>query len=258
MNGSGAGRLILSIDLELDLEHQQSGPQRQLDELTTRLVALTRAHQIPATWAVADPLHSAATDSIRAADPHHEIAVLGDQAWLGPGCGRVRLARELSRRFVTARKAGIGVTTLALRNAEQVRDLDLLLEHGVTAIRGQAADTPHEARALAVTPVRFGLWQAPAAWRMPPLPGWVPPLWLLRHEIRRTIRKGSLVHLQIDAQRLILLGDWAIHLMEKAFRYLAAKRDAGGLQIQTINHVASEALAQRAPAPSRSILRPAA
>src|SRR5437899_2304439 len=131
-NGDWTGTLVLSIDVELDLERHEAHLERRLDEVRSQLVAMTRAAAIPATWAVADPMLSAASDSILAAGCGHEIAVLGDQAWLGPGCGRARLARELARRFSVPGKAGIPVSTLALRNVKQVIDLDLLIDHGVT------------------------------------------------------------------------------------------------------------------------------
>src|SRR2546423_13638418 len=128
--GDWVGMLVLSIDLELEPDRHDRQVERQLDLVRSELIALTEAAAIPATWAVADPMLSAATESILAAQCGHEIAVLGDQAWLGPGCGHDRLARELTRRFTIPRKAGIPVSTLALRNVEHVGDLDLLLKHG--------------------------------------------------------------------------------------------------------------------------------
>ena len=126
-SGDGRGTLILSIDFELDLEHQAPVLQRRLDAVRGELIELTRTLNTPATWAVADPTLSAATESILAAGCGHEIAVLGEPAWLGPGCGRMRLERELTRRFDSARESGIAVSTLALRNVEHV--VELVLRH---------------------------------------------------------------------------------------------------------------------------------
>jgi hypothetical protein len=258
MSGRGLGTLILSVDLELDLDSQDGNLQQRLDDVRAQLVELTRAHGIPATWAVADPTLSAATESILAARCGHEIAVLGDQAWLGPGCGRIRLSRELARRFVATRKSGIAVSTLALRNVEQVLDLDLLLDHGVTAIRGPAVDRLSLARKLAQPPIRFGIWQPPAAWKIPPLTAWwAPALWLVRREIKRAIRRRSLVHLEIDAPRLVTTRQ-SLSLVAGLLRYAAAKHKAGLLHIQTIGQLAAQVLEERAATPSRSILRSAA
>src|SRR4029079_16344490 len=177
--------LVISIDLELDPEEHDRQLERQLDLVRCELVTLTKAAAVPATWAVADPMLSAATESILAAGCGHEIAVLGDQAWLGPGCGRERLARELTRRFSVPRKAGIPVSTLVLRNVKQVVDLDLLIDHDVTALCAPPVDNPSIASKMGPLPTRFGLWQPPVAWRLPPRKsGWSPAGWLIRREIK--------------------------------------------------------------------------
>jgi hypothetical protein len=257
--GRGKGTLVLSVDLELDLDHQEPPLQKRLDEVRRLLIDLTQTHRLSATWAVADPTLSAATESILAAGCGHEIAVLGDRAWLGPGCGRQRLARELTRRFDAARRAGIAVSTLSLRNVEQVFDLDLLLDHGVTALRGPAADTLAPARKLGKEPIRYGIWLPPTPRKLPPLAAWwTPAPWLVRREIKRAIRQQCLVHFEIDAARLVASHEQALALVAATLRYAAAKRDAGQLEICTIGELAARALAERSAAPSRSILRPAA
>ena len=256
---SGMGTLILSIDLELDLEHQDNRLQQRLDDVRTRLVELTKTYRIPATWAVADPAFSVATESILAAECGHEIAVLGQRAWLGPGCGRARLGRELARRFAGARKAGIPVGTLALRDVDQILDLDLLLDHGICAIRGPAVDTPALARKLGTPPIRFGLWQTPAAVRIPPRTAWwLPASWLVRQEVKQAIRRQTLVHFEIDAAQLVAAPEQSLRLIAATLDYVAAKRDGGLLMIASIGEIAARLLAVRTAAPSRSILQPAA
>lgn len=253
------GTLILSVDLELDQGHQDGQQHERLDHIRRRLIDLLRSHSLAATWAVADPALSVATESILASNREHEIAVLGDQAWLGPGCGRVRLGRELARRFQGARKAGIPASTLALRNIEQIVDLDLLIDHGITAIRGLAVNSPALARKSAPPPIRYGIWQAPIAWKVPRHSAWwLPAAWSIRGEIKRAITRQSIVHLQIDAPRLVDSNDSDLTAIAKALRYAAARRDAGQLAIQTIRQIAARMLAERAATPSRSILRPAA
>ena len=256
---SRVGTLILSIDLELEPGHHEARQDELLDQLRRRLVELTGNYDLPATWAVADPALSVATDSIRAAGPPHELAVLGDQAWLGFGCGRMRLGRELARRFEGARKAGISATTLALRNIEQVRDLDLLLDHGVTALRAPLVESNALARKLNCPPIRYGIWQAPAAWRIPSATAWwTPGSWSICREIRRAIVRRSFLHLAIDASRLLDASERDLAIIGKVLRYAANRREAGQLAIETIAQLSMRILAERAPAPSRSILRPAA
>jgi hypothetical protein len=255
----GRGTLVLSIDLELDLQLQRGDQPEQLDQARRQLLDMTREFSVPATWAVADPVRSVATESIRAADASHEIAVLGDRAWLGPGCGRLRLERELARRFEGARKAGISATTLALRNLDQVRELDLLRDHGVTALRGPAGDGGATADKHAAPPIRFGIWQVPPGWKVPGRSAWwLPPAWSICRQIKRSTARQAMVHLQIDAPRLAATGDHELQVLRRVLRYAAARRDAGHLAIRTIGQIAAETLAERAASPSRSILRPAA
>jgi hypothetical protein len=259
MSGVGRGEIVLSVDLELDIAHQEGGEIERLDEVRSWLVGRMRELQLPATWAVADPVHSAATEAILTSGVGHEIAVLGDATWLGHGAGRVRLDRELARRFDGARRAGIPTTTLALRNVAQVPDLDLLLDHGITAVRGPAVDTAAEARRLAAPPTRFGIWQPPAAWRIPPRrTWWFPSAWHIGQQIRRHIARGGLLHLEIDAPRLVASSQDEIAVIQAVLRRIAARRDAGALVVKTIGQIASQALHDRSSVPSRSILRPAA
>ncbi len=257
--GSARGRLALSIDLELDIEHRDQLGELRLDDVRARLVAMTGRHGVPATWAVADPLLSAASEQVLAAGIGHELAVLGDRTWIGYGAGRTRLARELARRFDAPRKAGISVRALALRNVEQVLDLDLLVSHQVTAVRGPAVDSATLVRKLPPHPIRFGIWQAPTPWRIPPHAGWwISAGWRIRREIERTIRREGEIHLAIDAPRLIETGDEGLTAIDRMLEYVAVQRSSGRLHVATLGQLAAESLQQRSAVPTRSILRPAA
>jgi hypothetical protein len=254
-----SGTAVVSIDLELDLDHVRPELQRRLDEVRSQLVRAAGEAQIPATWAVADPMYSAASESILSAGCGHEIAVLGDQAWLGPGCGRDRLARELARRFSAPRKAGIPVSTLVLRNVEQVADLDLLIDHGVKAVAGPAAPSPLQARLTTPALARFGVWQAPPAWQLGPVSTWwSPAAWAWRREIKRVMRTGGTTHLRLSALQLIDSKPHSLETVAALFRYLAERRASGRLVLATMGELAAAALRCRAGTPSRSALRPAA
>jgi hypothetical protein len=253
---SAGGTVVLSVDLELDLEHHASGLPRRLDEVRSELIELAGKASIPVTWAVADPMLSAATEPILRAGGSHEIAVVGDEAWLGPGCGHDRLARELVRRFAVPCKAGIPVHTLVTRNVTPLVELDLLLASGVTAVCGPAADTLADIRQP--SPLRFGIWQAPPAWRLPPqATWWSPTAWQIRREIKRVCRRGSIIHLRLDALSLVDQQNSPLPLVNWLFAYLGKNRDAGRIELATIGMLATAALGQRAGAPSRSALRAA-
>jgi hypothetical protein len=256
---SPVGTLLLSVDLEPDPAQPDGGLIDRLDQLRRRLIELTGSLAVPVAWAVADPVLSVATESILNAKAGHEIAVLGDRAWLGPGCGRVRLQRELARRFDGSRKAGISVTTLALRNLDQVRELDLLLDHGITALRGPAVPSLGDAHRLSSPPIRYGIWQAPPGWKIPSHSSWwMPAAWSICREVKRATLRESILHLHLDAAQLATSTEHDLQTVFRVLRFAAARREAGQLAITTISQVAANLLAERSTAPSRSILRPAA
>lgn len=253
-----AGVVLLSIDLELEIDHYSSRAQSRLDQVRDGLVELFRQHQIPATWAVADPARSAASDPILASGAGHEIAVLGDRTWIGYGAGPLRLERELARRFNGARRVGMKVTTLALRNCPAPADVTPLVAQGITAVRGPAVATAAAARKF-LPPVRCGLWEAPTAWLIPPQPTWrLFDRWQMRREMQRTIRERSLLHWEINAQRLAdaRRGGW--QLIEESLAALAGERQRGRIQILTMGAAAAAHLRPRTAVPAHSILRPAA
>jgi len=256
--GQSLGTLILSVDLETDVESQKGHRERQLDEVRRHLLTLASDAAVSTTWAVADPMLSAAREGVLAANGGHEIAVLGDRVWLGKGCGRERLARELARRFSAPRKAGISVSSLILRNVDELSEVDLLVSSGVTSVCGIATDEQPTSGAVS-PPLRYGLWQPPTAWRLPVITnGWSSTAWSVRRHIQRTIRKRALLHLRVDAARFIGAPTSALDWLGSLLRYAAAKRDAGQLAITTIGQLAAQSLQARAAQPSRSILRPAA
>ena len=70
--------------------------------------------------------------------------------------------------------------------------------------------------------------------------------------------RPSFIHIAIDAPRLLESSDRDLSVLGKVLRWAAARREAGQLAIETISQIAARLLAERAAAPSRSILRPAA
>ena len=76
------GLFMVSVDLDADIDNPAQANARTLHDAADQLVTLFDRHQIPATWAVADPAHSAATDLVRQSRIGHEIAILGDRAWV--------------------------------------------------------------------------------------------------------------------------------------------------------------------------------
>ena len=95
---SESGELIISIDLDhrADLRVAQGGGSR--DETTTWLLDTLAYLKIAATWALPNPASCELTHRLAESGEGHEIAVLGEERWVGPRAGRKLLSRELSRR----------------------------------------------------------------------------------------------------------------------------------------------------------------
>src|SRR5436853_3167817 len=109
---SDVAHLNVTVQLDPPAEGCKVERHQELANVTRQLVATMDSERIPATWAVSDPAHSAATSLIRKSPIEHEFAILGDANWVGPTAGRTRFARELVRRLTQARAAGLDVTTL--------------------------------------------------------------------------------------------------------------------------------------------------
>jgi hypothetical protein len=257
-NGVQGSLFTLSIDLELDLHQQTDSFSRRLDDVRTTLLRVLDQHQIPATWAVADPAISAATEPIRASRLGHEMAVLADQTWFGAGSGRLRLRRELSRRFERARRAGIEVSTLVLRNVDEASDIDLLVEQGITAVRGPAVDRESGATGTRSIP-RADIWHLASPWQIPMQSSWwMPANWSIKRRIRQALRKQTAVHLAVDTPSLVEADSSMLEGLEELFRWIGGLAKAGQLELTTLGALGKQFVEQHLSTPSRSILRPAA
>ena len=255
----------LSIDLELDPLRPGRNQPRSLEAITDHLVGLLTRYQVPATWAVADPAISAATEVLLAANAGHEIAILGDPTWVGHEAGRMRFGRELARRVLHGRAAGIPISTLALRGTELADHLDLIIKQDISVVRGDF----HEltvgwfAKPVVQAPaaLRFGLWDVPASLR---LPG--DSRWKLGGGGRRRARSGidraiadcGVFHIQVDALSLADRGPAAEHMLEHILRHAAVRQREGVLEIATLATAARRLTGERSSAPARSILHSAA
>ena len=253
------GVLAISIDLELDVDHASLVRQRKLDELTGHLLERLDSHQIAATIAVADPMHSAATEAITGAKQPHEVAVLADATWAGRGTGRERLARELDRRVGSAQRAGIAVSTLALRGTEFDEHYDLLPKNSITALRAEATTQRH-GRVAQPHSLRFGVWQMPVSYRIPGRKCW----WFggeagyVRRLIGRVASQHELMHLSIDGAKLIDCDASGLGTIDLVLAAVARLRERGQLTTRTIQEVALRLSPPKEKAPLHSILRPAA
>ena len=245
----------LSIDLELPIGRQTSLGQQRLEAVTAGLVELLDNQGISATWGVSNPALSAARDVILAAKSSQEVAVLGERFWLGDGTTPSRLAQEFERRFEGARRAGLDVTTLMLRQTAEHLDLNLLLGHGITAVRGPAVpasseESNHRSRAM-----RYGIWQVQSP-ILVPLSGswWQAEPWAFQQRLRRAARDEMPLHLVLDAGKMAELSDLGLPAVAAVIRKLGQMQEGEQLRFVTLGVLARHNLSRRAARPSRSVL----
>lgn len=253
--------LSVSVDLELDAQHCRPQQQRSLDRVATQLVDLLSKHQVPATWAVADPALSAATEKLVGAAGGHEVAILGDAAWVGANAGRVRFGRELQRRVTRAREMGLPVTTLALRNATLHAHLDLVVKNGITVVRGAEAkgrrtNSVHQPQSL-----YSGLWFMSPSLVLPGNSRWIPGggrIGAAKRGLEHAAARREVYHLLINGLALTERSWLALRGLEAVVRRAEKLRAGGRLEIVTLADAAMRLSNLRQAAPARSILRPAA
>ena len=254
------GTITISIDLvpaagQANVEHG-----RRLDETTDWLITTFGQLGIPATWAVADPAHSAATERLLTAELGHELAVLGDASWVGRQAGRSRFARELARRVLGSRAAGIEVTSLVPRDVEVDDHVDLLLKHGLTAVRGDVALSVSR-QPLQPHALRFGLWEAPGSARLPARQSWLGGAgggMAIRRAIRHSARQRRVFHLVIDAWRLAAGNVQDRKTVDRTLCVVRQLRERQLLRSETLADLAARLSHVPRTQPARSILRPAA
>ena len=256
------GTLTLSVDLEYDVAHVALPQQRVLEELTGQLLDLFAAYAMPVTWAVADPAVSAARQRVAAPRMGHELAILGDESWVGRAAGRGRFARELQRRAARARNEGLTIDTLVLKTVLPIDHCDLAIKEGIIAARHlSAAHLANSPRRLQPQTLRFGLWGFPVSITLPGASRWLPGgggTRAARFAIDEAISSNGLVQLVVDAPRLAARGQAAVRVLQRVVAHAERRRRHGLLEVATLGATARKLACAHQGQPSRSILRPAA
>mgnify|MGYP006908257136 FL=1 len=251
------GVLTISIDLEFDVEQRLHVRHGDLGALTTRLVRLFERANLPATWAVADPAYSAATEEILASAPHHEIAILGDATWIGGHAGRTRFARELTRRITGAETRGCAVSTLAMAGSGPLALLDFLVQHRVSAVRTHASAPGGTTSTVHPQSLRFGVWNAVVSHPFPEMPRAL--LGDPTHRVRRAIRRlsaGENIHWAINGPA-ILQADSGLAAVERVLDLVTRQRQKAALRIETVRQLVHRISHRRTHPGATSILRKA-
>jgi hypothetical protein len=239
-------------------EPTAKGPA-ELANVTGQLIELMDQYHLPATWAVNDPAHSAATSRILRSSVPHEVAILGDANWLGPSAGRTRFARELSRRVAHARAAGLRVQSLVPRVAAVGRNVDLIVKHDITAIAGEGTSTSGPPNCSSPRSVHYGVWEIPFTSTLPNRSSWFfsggRATW---RRVRAAAKDAAIFNLLIDAPLLCDEGRAALKTIAWLMDRVATLRDRGRVQVETLQTTAARLSAVPAIKPQKSILHRAA
>lgn len=264
-SAQSAALFTVSIDLESDPLRPSTKQVHSLAAAADRLAKLLNRYRIAATWGVADPAMSAASDALLAANAGHELAILGDPTWVGPEAGRSRFGKELARRVSHARAAGIDIATLMLRGTELSDHLDLLVKHQIAVVRGsyRRQTTGWLSRPVLQAPavVRYGIWDVPASLRLPTEGRWTLAGSAARNGRRmidQAIAAQKVFHLEVDAQSLADSGPLVERQLEHILAHAAQRSTQGALAVGTLSDTAAQLTGDRSNAPARSILHPAA
>jgi hypothetical protein len=190
----------LSIDWELEIGRGTPAQLKWVDELTPELVSLLDSLRLPASWGLADPARSAATEAILASAQPHELAVLGDRSWLGWGAGSSRATRELSRRVLGAAARQIPIRSLVLHNESSIANGLPLVEMGIRTIRQPLGHEVLRPVLLATMPKGLRLIERVERLTLPTWWNW----WEGQQLAERS--HGEVSHLGLDAQQVCNAG----------------------------------------------------
>jgi hypothetical protein len=251
------GSVLVSVHLDPIADGHRLQHDAMLPNVTQQLIDFAEAYLLPVTWAVSDPAYSAATPRILRSTIDHEMAILGDENWLGMTAGRTRFARELVRRVSQARAAGIDVKSLVPRVACVDQHIDLVVKQQLTAISGPD-EVSNNSRLPGPRAMHYGVWEIPITGRLPlENHRLVPALWTswtMWRQIRQAAAAAAMYHLVIDAPALAEHGTAATKTIPRLFRRIAELRTRGMVTVETLSVAAKRLSRVPALSPQRSIL----
>jgi hypothetical protein len=223
------------------------------------LLQLLDQYRLPATWFLAGPGTSVLRTYVIGADVRHEVGLLVSENGRDSS-RRLEFRQNLQRRVFAARAAGIEVTSLALKTPWRIENLDLLVKHGIRAIRAGRGPTIDSARPTgwgAVSTLRFGISSLPTTLEAVESPRW--QRWIKAWENRRHIgaaaRHRQYCHLTLDIRTLV--GSGPREALRQTLRVASRLVVAERIQAQSMSQVATCLMARPSTPPAQSILRAA-
>ena len=256
INPLDRGLLTVSVDFGGDLSETTGRPV--VDQILQWLLSTLNRYGIEATWGVDDPASFGAVDQVNRSNFGHEVAVWGDSSWVGSAADRGTFSRELSHRVLSARAAGIPVSTLITPDVLVEDHLDLLVKHQITAVRGLVDRRGRSTRAAQPHRLHYGLWEIPGSLRLPGDRRWAPGGGRTHQAhcgIRRAAAARSVYHLVIDAPQLSVAKTLARRGLDRVLRAAVQLRQQGQLYIEPLARSVDRLSWRRPLTPSRSILR---
>lgn len=252
------GHVLITVELDSAALGHSIERHQELASVTRRLIALADSLRLPVTWAVSDPAHSAATSLLVRSAVDHELAILGDETWVGATAGRTRFARELARRLAQARATGLEVSTLVPHVASIEKHIDLVVKQHITAVAG--FEMPESGRqSLSPRALHFGVWELPITDCLPrKSKGFFSGKRTTWSRIRRTAREAATYHLVVDAPAIAESGSGTEKSIAWLARRVALLRDRGLIRVETLRSMSARLADVPAVRPQRSILRAAA
>lgn len=243
--------LICSIDIPA-VSGDASTPHPWLQTLARELAGC----EDPVTITLLDLAQAGEVQSLLSR--RHELALRVDASWGRPEAGRPTFAQTLRTQLQLAQAQGVEVTTLAWGDFPFTPHTDLLVKHGINAVRTPPAPARPRLLRLKAAPasvhgpmIRYGVCTAGTIAR------WQPGQ--AARSIRRTLAHAighGLAHLVCD-----LADAQTDRPFDTAFRQalleLTRHRHLSSAHMQTIAQYAETRLAPRPSIPAQSILRAA-
>lgn len=244
-------RLIVTVEVD-------SGPvsktYTEIHGFAEGLLRIFDSQNVVATWAAREVRGSTLIPALIRTESAQELAILGDETWIGPAATRKHFQSVLAQKVGAARATGLPVRSLVPTVAGAVAHTDLLMRHGIAAVAGIGRSTPRALRFSTPRTLHWGLWELPIAARFPQSTGWFSNrrVWW---RLKSAIADHATFHLVVDAGELAKQrSGWALQTLER----LGDLRNRGLVQIETLGTLAERMSATCTPQGQRSILRPAA
>lgn len=259
---SPCGASVISIDIS---GQQFDSPGGASLASASEALARLNDRQIVATLALESAADPNSLEKLGGALAGHELAILAHSGWYSVANRRGQFAHEISRHVQQAHAVGYRPTTLALPAGHLPEHLDLLVKHGISAVRTKrTSNVRHgwswglgrsDTSAAATQPqsLRWGLWEFGGA------------LSLVEQGLRRATRaisraaaEGALVQVVVELAPLASQGAAGWKQFDRLLEHLAQLRRQQAIEHLSYGAVAASLARTRQTPAAHSILRPAA